>query len=653
MIVQASAGLDASKTFDDLAHTSNPEVASLLSKYFIGHLATEPDFRSTEISNLYHLWYQYLRICVESLTTLFFEVDLIMDPKSWFQGDLLNIARVRKFYQFQSRLLQGSFSTLFGAKLQELHLQLSYALVSSATSNRRVPDVIGIITRSQASSASVAAVNEIAQLGQFICNGHGAQLQENGILKYAQDVTELDVQFLEEVRHDICQGMDAFDVLKSPEMASMSDKQRLVNLSSYLLSILERVAHRLETFFTRVAKESIYQPELEKNPAKTRWNVLKRKIHDGSFFSLAREISLDSSEASFRSAKKTEQDVMFFEVISQAKQRIHTQHSQTRGNESGNRLQPKRLAEGHTARAITDTKAPSSHEKHVARKALKSMTVFMDKNDQSIKRLSRLPSNLNFEHIVQAYGGNNDSHKARPPVPAKDPRDALQVSHQRQMSQTSVRSGFGSGSHEDDDSAVRSAHRLVRRPTNRSVSSSVGLPSNPSPSAHFSVYPSAVSTSMALPEEGAGMPLPLRLTNRSRSTSRTRTGIEQSMSRDHVRGIQDSVTAPTLVSPPSLVRRQPSVASMQHRLLKNPSRSLSPDSVSSCSDDPRFEMLRPTMPTSHTLNAQLLAEMQRENDIILRAKKGSPGESSGGYGMVTRPLKPGMMVDSGQRLVQT
>jgi cytochrome b involved in lipid metabolism len=57
MIVQASAGLDASKTFDDLAHTSNPEVMSLLSKYFLGHLATKPDFRSTGISNIYDLWH--------------------------------------------------------------------------------------------------------------------------------------------------------------------------------------------------------------------------------------------------------------------------------------------------------------------------------------------------------------------------------------------------------------------------------------------------------------------------------------------------------------------------------------------------------------------------------------------------------------------
>jgi cytochrome b involved in lipid metabolism len=115
LIVAASAGLDASKTFHELAHDTNPEVSSLLSKYFIGHLAPKPDFRSTEISNLYDMWSQYLRLSVENLTTLYFEANNILeDSKIWFSGGLFNIGGVRKFYQFQSRLMQNGFSTLFG-----------------------------------------------------------------------------------------------------------------------------------------------------------------------------------------------------------------------------------------------------------------------------------------------------------------------------------------------------------------------------------------------------------------------------------------------------------------------------------------------------------------------------------------------------------
>lgn len=119
LIVAASAGLDASKTFDDLAHTSNPEVMSLLSKYFIGHLAQKPNFHSTEISDIYDSWHMYLRTCVESLTTIHFEVNNIMkDSKVWFSEGLFNMGGVRKFYQFQSRLMQNGFSTMFGVSLK-------------------------------------------------------------------------------------------------------------------------------------------------------------------------------------------------------------------------------------------------------------------------------------------------------------------------------------------------------------------------------------------------------------------------------------------------------------------------------------------------------------------------------------------------------
>jgi hypothetical protein len=632
MIVQASAGLDASKTFDDLAHTSNPEVMSLLSKYFLGHLATKPDFRSTSISSLYDLWYvmalffpvieqrltlfdryQYLRNVTESLTTLFFEVDMIMDPKSWVQGDLLNIARVRKFYQFQSRLLQASFSTLFGAKLQELHLQLSYALVSSATPNKRVPDVIGIITRAQASSASAATANEISQLGQFVCNGHGAQLQENGILSYAQKVTELDIQFLEEVRHDICEGMDAFDLLKSTEIASMSEKRQLVQLSAYLLSVLERVAHRLETFFTRLAKESMYQPQLEKNPAKTRWNVLRRKIHDGSFFSLARESSFDGETLPFRSGKNDGKDIMFYDVISQAKKRLEAQPAKKQAGKTDLSSAPKRLAEAHTARADADAKASSSHERHVSRKALKSMAIFMDENDQSIKRLSQLPAHLNFEQLVETYGKQQDRTKGQPPVPAKDQQIAFREAlHRRYESQNSVSSGHGSGASSRDYSPARKESQLARRPTTRSISSGVGLPSNPTPRAQFSTYPST-------PEDTAGMtgmPLPLKLNTQSRSSSRNRIAVTPSGSQEQL--VPDSRTPIDSLSQRSHDSRQTSTPSPHRRLLSNDSQPNASGSISSATKKTGPALFQSTQP-SHVLNSQLLAQMQRENEVILRA----------------------------------
>lgn len=217
LIVAASAGLDATKTFHELAHDTNPEVSSLLSKYFIGHLGTKPQSGSPEISQLYDMWYQYLRTSIESLTTLSFETSNILeDSKIWFSGGMLNIGGVRKFYQFQSRLMQNGFSTLFGAKLQEIYLKISYSLASAITPDVRLPDIIGTITRAQSGVNVAKAMREISEVGQFVSNNaKAARFHENGILKYAQMVTELDIAFLEQVRDEAAQGMDAFDLVAS------------------------------------------------------------------------------------------------------------------------------------------------------------------------------------------------------------------------------------------------------------------------------------------------------------------------------------------------------------------------------------------------------------------------------------------------------
>lgn len=104
LIVAGSAGLDASLTFDEVAHTSNPEVMSLLGKYFIGYLTPKPTFQLPELSELYDSWVDYMRTCVESVTTLSFEVDTLMkDSNLWFSGGMLSTHAVRKMYQLQSR----------------------------------------------------------------------------------------------------------------------------------------------------------------------------------------------------------------------------------------------------------------------------------------------------------------------------------------------------------------------------------------------------------------------------------------------------------------------------------------------------------------------------------------------------------------------
>jgi cytochrome b involved in lipid metabolism len=87
LIVAASAGLDASVTFDEVAHTSNPEVMSLLGKYFIGRLQPAPSFRSNDLVELRAGWVGYLKTCIEGLTTMSFETkSILQDSRIWFQG---------------------------------------------------------------------------------------------------------------------------------------------------------------------------------------------------------------------------------------------------------------------------------------------------------------------------------------------------------------------------------------------------------------------------------------------------------------------------------------------------------------------------------------------------------------------------------------
>lgn len=123
-IAAASGGVDASQTFDDLAHTNNPEVSSLLTKYFIGYLAPKPILKAPEIANLYDMWSQYLRVAVELLTTLGLEVqDLSENSSLWVSSGMIDAGGIRKFYQFQSRLMKSGLSILFGVSISRLFLK--------------------------------------------------------------------------------------------------------------------------------------------------------------------------------------------------------------------------------------------------------------------------------------------------------------------------------------------------------------------------------------------------------------------------------------------------------------------------------------------------------------------------------------------------
>ncbi|KAG9121533.1 hypothetical protein FRC07_002461, partial [Ceratobasidium sp. 392] len=335
LIVAASAGLDASVTFDEVAHTSNPEVMSLLGKYFIGRLPPTPEFRSRDLSELRAGWIGYLRTCVEGLTTMSFETQSILkDSRIWFQEGLINIGGVRKFYQ--------------------------------------------------------AAI-------------------------------ELDFQLLEHVRDEISAGLDAFDrVAEVIKGYPGKEKQALYKIASVLMRYLERVAERLESYYTDHAALNLYNAAKEANPARARWNLLRRRVSDGSFFVLTRQIrftddlddiGMSRSGQETRAIRRKRETVTFDQILSEAVSSV----AKTERREQMQMRDPKpigqtgRLAAAHTQRAEEPTNASSSYEQQSVIRANKRMSTFIQSRLKDIRRLSRSASNLDLEHALATYGVNSSS----------------------------------------------------------------------------------------------------------------------------------------------------------------------------------------------------------------------------------------------------
>lgn len=405
-IIKSNAGVDCSKSFDLLAHTNNPEVSSLLNKYFIGHLTPKADYHQCqEINMLYDLWAEYLKTSVETLVSQAFEVHEFMESSHlWFQGNLFNMGGVRRFYHHQSRLLQGGFSALFGVKLQELYLKLSFTLANAAagSSASRIPDILGIVARAESSPDAMATSKIVSDIGQFTSNSEAARFHERGILEYARTSVKLDMELLEGIREEVCVGMDAFDNIMDLDAASES--QRITALSTFLLQLIERMAVRLDGFYIKLAQHSIYHPEMEQNPARTRWNLLRRKIHDGSFFVLTQDILFGVDSTNGINSPRHQGSIELDQVITQIQQSISKAPSP--------RQLPLDLTEQHVARGQATSNGISPYESHENGNAVKRMSKFMSDNMRSIRRLSKMPpqGSISFEHLMSAYG-------PRPPLP--------------------------------------------------------------------------------------------------------------------------------------------------------------------------------------------------------------------------------------------
>lgn len=199
------------------------------------------------------------------------------------------------------------------------------------------------------------------------------------------------MEFLESIREEACAGMDAFDTVM--ELEAQSEAERVIACSAFLMQVLERMANRLEGFYSKLTRYSVFRPEMENNPARARWNILKRKIKDGSFFILTRKASMGAMPA--YNNQRT-QDVDFDHVVN------HIQHSLDSAPTLPSRNM--NLTEQHFARAEVTPNGGSAYEQNQNTSALKAMSSFMDRKKRDIRRLSKLPQAINLEQLMQTYG---------------------------------------------------------------------------------------------------------------------------------------------------------------------------------------------------------------------------------------------------------
>ncbi|RTE84325.1 hypothetical protein BHE90_001192 [Fusarium euwallaceae] len=429
LIIKSNAGVDCTESFDNLAHTNNPEVSSLLTRYFIGHLSPKPDYHGdTELSVLHDLWSAYLRVTVETLVAHQFEMHEIMgasidspsahNPNGitniWLREGLPNIIALRTFYGYQSRLLQGGFAALFGPKLEELVLRLSFSFASAGGPGAayKLPDILGTIARAKTSQDAAHSTKEISSLGDFICDPSSElRFQERGVFSYATKSVQLDIELLENLRQEACNGMDAFEsiasVLDSPDKFD-ADSTPIAALSAFLLQTLERMAHRLSMFYAQLARLSVYQPELEHNPARTRWAFVRRCIRDGTFFVLTQAVDtealMDGQSNMYYMSGKSRQKTHFESILSQVNERIASS-----SEEPAKTMQPTSVNAIHheRGRAVTKDTTVASAASRLNVGAIEGMESFMKKNKTEIRRLSTMPSPFQLEHLQRALSAMN------------------------------------------------------------------------------------------------------------------------------------------------------------------------------------------------------------------------------------------------------
>lgn len=376
----------------------------------------------------------------------------ISENSWWFQNslkgiDMLNTKAVRSFYQYQSRLLQGHFSAMFGPMFQELVLKLSFTLANSSVegSSTKLPDVLGVIARAKTSEDAIRISRQVSEIGELVRDPNGARHLERGLIAYASRSVELDMALLEDIRQEACYGMDACESIALMSLTGESESQAITTLATFLMQIMERMAKRLEIFYSNLAQHSIVRPAIERNPARTRWHLLRQRIRDGSLFILTQNVVMGAAPTNTYIPEKAQRTVDFDGVMYHIRETLagsspQLQHEREREQlrQSQQGQQPPQgtmLNALHTQRTQPPKNGDSAYESHANGTALRAMSNFVDRNMRAIRRLSRLPPPAAVSAMVLppssfsagAYAGAAGGIPASPPSSRSSSRSPSQM----------------------------------------------------------------------------------------------------------------------------------------------------------------------------------------------------------------------------------
>jgi len=160
-------------------------------------------------------------------------------------------------------------------------------------------------------------------------------------------------------------------------------KRDHAQLAIFLISVLDRLAARLDTFYLTMANELLLRPEQELNPARTRWNIVRSKIREGSFFTLCEPLELGSPSNHFRSWQRIIHHVKFQDIITRAKEIIATETDLSKKHEEIRDMdRPLGLAAAHIARA--SNQEASSFEEHIHADTMSRMSQFMENHSEAL-----------------------------------------------------------------------------------------------------------------------------------------------------------------------------------------------------------------------------------------------------------------------------